>query len=86
MEVRISELSFDRPIIDDDGSLTVQSRVFFRTVTDRALIIGTGSPEGVVIAFQGADYMDDTGVAGAIRYTKRDNDILGDKSKGWILN
>ena len=86
MAVKITELSDNRPIVEEDGTLTIQSREFFRTITDRSLIIGIGSPEGVVSAVQGADYMDETGVVGAIRYSKRDADILGDDKLGWIAN
>lgn len=86
METRITELSTDRPILESDGSLTLQSRTFFRTVTDQALIIGSGSPEGVVEAIKGAQYMDDTGTASNIMYRKRDTDDgLGDKTIGWVL-
>lgn len=83
---RTTTISFDRPIIEDDGSLTLQSRTFFRTLFIQSLIIGTGSPEGVIQAEQGASYMDDAGTAGAIKYIKRDNDDgAGDKTIGWIL-
>lgn len=82
---RITEISFDRPITESDGTLTLQSRTYFKTLTNQALIIGTGSPEGVIEAEQGASYMDDAGTAGSIKYIKRDNDIGGDKSQGWIL-
>jgi len=86
---KIPEISFDRSVVELNGSLTIQSREFFRVIMDRALIIGTGSPEGVVEALQGASYMDDAGTAGAIHYLKRDNDDgigpIPDKSKGWIL-
>jgi len=82
---RISQLSFDRPVVESDGSLTLQSRTFFQTVTQQALIIGSGSPEGVVTAEIGATYQDSSGAAGNIRYAKRDDNIGGDKSKGWIL-
>ena len=85
MADRITILSTDRPIVESDGSLTVQSRTFFRSIYIQALIIGEGSPEGAVEAEKGSTYQDDLGVAGAIRYAKRDNDILGDKTKGWIL-
>ena len=84
--VRIPILSTDRPFVEDDGSLTLQSRTFFRAIFTQALIIGTGSPEGVVIAEEGATYQDRTGTAGAIRYAKRDDNISGNKSKGWILS
>lgn len=83
---KISQINFDRSIVEGDGSLTPQSRIFFRTITNQALIIGTGSPEGVVIAEKGATYMDDTGITGNIVYIKRDTDDgVGDKSIGWVL-
>ena len=86
MATKISSISLDRPIVEQDGSLTVQSREFFSTITQRSLIIGTGSPEGAVPAFQGSIYMDDAGTTGAILYIKRDNtDGAGDDSNGWIL-
>lgn len=85
MVTRVSELSTDRPIIESDGSLTLQSRTFFRLITNQALIIGSGDPEGVVVAEIGATYQDSIGTAGNIRYAKRDNDIAGDRSKGWVI-
>ena len=86
MAARITDISFTRAIVEADGTLTTQSREFFRTITDRALIIGTGSPEGVVPAVQGADYMDEAGVTGSIRWSKRDANVLGDDKLGWIAN
>ena len=86
MADRITKLSSDRPIVEEDGSQTSQSRIFFRTLEVQALIIGPGSPEGVVIAEIGASYQDSAGTAGNIRYAKRDaDDGAGDKSIGWIL-
>ncbi len=83
---RITKLSADRPVVEEDGSQTSQSRTFFRTLEAQALIIGSGSPEGVVIAEIGASYQDSAGTAGNIRYAKRDaDDGAGDKSIGWIL-
>jgi len=60
-------------------------RSWTQTITNQALIIGTGSPETVVEAAQGASYMDDAGTAGTILYIKISNDIGGDKSQGWVL-
>ena len=74
-----------RAIIDDFGSMVQEFRTWVQTMTDRSLIIGTGSPETVVEASQGAQYMDDAGTAGSILYIKRDADISGDKTQGWIL-
>ncbi len=85
MATKIEEISFDRPIVESSGSMTLQTRSFFRQLVDRTLIIGSGSPEGVVEAEIGSSYMDDIGTAGAIYYIKRDDDIAGDKSQGWIL-
>ena len=85
MVVNITQLTGDRPIVEADGSLTQQSRIYFKTLSDQALIISTGSPEGVIEAPQGASYMDDAGIAGAIKYIKRDDNIAGDNSLGWVL-
>jgi len=83
---KIPLLSTDRPIVEEDGSLTPQSRLFFGAIFRQALIIGTGSPEGVVIASIGASYMDKAGTTGSISYIKRNaDDGAGDTSKGWIL-
>jgi hypothetical protein len=46
---------------------------------------GVGSPEGVVEALPKQLYMDTAGTAGAILYIKRDADVGGDTSLGWIL-
>ena len=83
---RVTQPSHNRPIVDDSGILSNEFNVWVQTITNRTLIISTGSPEGVIEAIQGAEYMDDTGTVGAIKYIKRDNDDgLGDKTKGWIL-
>lgn len=72
-------------IVMADGSMTQEYRDWTQEITLLDIIIGTGSPEAVVIALVGQEYMDDAGVAGAIKYIKRDADIAGDRSKGWIL-
>jgi hypothetical protein len=48
-------------------------------------IVGAGSPEGVVEARQYSLYLDTTGSAGSIQYRKMQPDVLGDRSKGWVL-
>jgi len=83
---RITIPSANRPFVDEKGILTSQSRTFIRSVFIQALIIDSGSPEGVIEAEIGSSYMDKTGVAGSILYIKRDaDDGAGDKSIGWIL-
>lgn len=73
------------PIVADDGSMMIEFARWVRQVTETDIIIGAGSPEGVVAASVGREYMDSAGVAGAIKYIKRDADIAGDRAKGWVL-
>jgi len=82
---RVSEPSANRPYVDENGILTSQSRTFLRSIWVQALIIGTGSPDGVVTAEEGSTYQDSAGTAGAIRYAKMVDNIGGDKSMGWVL-
>ena len=72
-------------IVNDNGEMEQVFRTWTQSITRLDLIIGTGSPEGVVSAIQGREYMDDAGTAGAIMYVKRDAGIGGDDSQGWIL-
>lgn len=85
MAIRTVQPSSDRPLLKGNGSPDVQFNSWLKIITDRDLIVGTGSPESVVEANQGTTYMDDAGTAGGILYIKRDADIAGDKTQGWIL-
>jgi len=83
---RLAQPSSSRPLVNEDLSPSTQFNTWLKVVTDQSIIIGTGSPEGVVSAIQTSRYMDESGVTGAILYIKRDaDDGLGDKTKGWIL-
>ena len=82
---RVVSLNPMRSPLREDGSLQPAFQVFTQALSDRALIIGTSSPEGVIEANQGALYMDDAGTAGAILYVKRNADIASDRTQGWIL-
>jgi hypothetical protein len=53
-------------------------------VTNNDLIIGTGSPEGVIEATVGREYLDDAGLAGAVKFIKQLPDIAGDRTMGWV--
>lgn len=85
MATSITEISFSRPVIEQDGTLTPQGRSFFRVITDRALKIGIGSPDGVVPGVQAAFYMDESALAGSIIYVKQKANIAGDDKFGWVL-
>lgn len=71
--------------ITSDGSMSERFFFWHIGVTNLQLLDGVGSPEGVVEAKAKRFYMDTAGVAGAIIYVKRDDDIAGDKSQGWVL-
>ena len=85
MVTRVIQPSSDRPMLKENGSPGVQLNSWFKSINDRTIIITTGSPEAVIEATQGALCMDDAGLTGAILYVKRDADIAGDKTQGWIL-
>jgi hypothetical protein len=78
-------LNVNTPIVDDSLKMTSEFRSFVNAVKLLGIIEGSGSPEGVVEALPTQRYMDTAGTAGAILYIKRDADIGGDKTQGWIL-
>ena len=89
MAVNIIPPDSNRPIILDDSSMQELFRDWsnFMTneVNNRSLLFGTGSPEGVVEAVKGREYMDENGTASTIKYIKQVDDVAGDKTLGWIL-
>jgi len=85
----LTQLSIDAPIVDEKLIQTGQTRLFFFTllqvIDELTPLSGTGSPEGVVEALPLKEYVDLSGTASTIKYIKRDADIAGDKTQGWIL-
>ena len=75
----------DRTIVDQGGMTTRAMMIWMEQVTNLQIATGSGSPEGVLKALTEKLYKDTAGIAGAILYIKRDADIAGDTSKGWIL-
>lgn len=73
------------PIINKDGSMVDSFRIWSLFVSSLGILTGTGTPEGIIEARQTSLYMDDAGTPGSILYIKRDTDIAGDGTKGWIL-
>ena len=70
-------------LIDLSGAPSQQFRDLLNELGYTMPITGTGSPEGVIEAFQFSLYLDETGGAGAIEYRKMLTDIAGDITKGW---
>ena len=81
----MTRLNASFPIVDEEGKMTQAFRDEMTRLSESVTIRGTGSPEGVIEAPQYSEYVDKTGTASTIKYVKRDTDIAGDRSKGWIL-
>lgn len=82
---KLMALTLQRPIVDENGALNSESRVFFSNLAERLPIYGDGSPEGVVEAGRGREYYDLQGGTGSIIYVKTAANIDGDRTRGWVL-
>ncbi len=83
--ITLSVPQYNFPIVTAEGLAQQHFMLFLNDITLTNILSGSGSPEGVVSAIQGQEYMDTAGTAGSIKYIKRDDDIGGDSTKGWIL-
>jgi len=81
----VDELNPSVAVVDNRFRPTLPLRRLSADVNAMTIIIGTGSPEGVVEARRTRQYMDSAGVAGAILYIKQVNDVAGNRKNGWIL-
>ena len=70
--------------VQRDNILSNQFKIFLREVYNRGLIIGSGSPDSVIEAEQGQEYLDEDGLAGSIKWIKQKADIGGDRTQGWV--
>ena len=73
------------PIVNKDGKVEPRFHTMMLKLLQLPIIIGNGSPEGVVSASSTRLYMDTAGTAGSILYIKRDESISNDRTQGWIL-
>jgi len=76
---------FTTVIVNPDGTMTDQFRAWCQAITRLDIIIGSGSPEGVISAGVGRLYLDEDAAAGSVLYIKRDSDLLLDPKDGWKL-
>jgi hypothetical protein len=74
----------EAPIVKENGSMTEEHQRWTTQMTNLDLIVGSGSPEGVIAAIVGRQYMDDTGTTGSLLYMKKLADIGGDRTQGWV--
>lgn len=85
MRYQINRPIHTQPIVNpNNGFSTDNFRIILNQIYERGLIIGDGSPDGVIEAQQGAEYMDQGGAAGSVKWIKQVADIGGDKSLGWV--
>lgn len=80
----IVPLDSNTPIVDEEGNMTDYFQRWMNQMTRLDLLVGTGSPEGVIEAQIGREYLDTTGAAGAVKFIKQSADIAGDRTKGWV--
>ena len=73
------------PVVDESGIMSGEMQAFVNLVAVLSILEGSGSPEGVINAKVTKLYMDTSGTAGNILYIKRDEDIGGDATRGWVL-
>lgn len=69
----------------EDGKLTQRALKLVQGLVELDVLEGSGSPENVIAAKPRRLYMNTAGTAGSILYIKRDADIGGDRTQGWIL-
>jgi len=82
---RIVPPNAGQPIVDARGRPHQTFRAWSALVSRQGIITGSGTPEATVDAPQTSLYMDTSGAAGSVLYIKRDTDIAGDTTKGWVL-
>jgi len=89
VEVNIVPPDSNRAIILIDQSMHESFRDWAIQITDQvnlsSMLEGSGDPDGVQSAKRKKEYMDTSGVSGAIKYIKQVDDIAGDTTLGWVL-
>ncbi len=74
-----------KPMVDENGVMSEQVRLWTRNITSAAPIIGNGNPEGLVVAEQGTSFIDEDAAPGSVLYIKQKDVIGGDRTLGWVL-
>lgn len=85
MRNMIVALNPESPIVNRNSGLAHDTfRLFLWQTHQRGLLIGSGSPEGVLSAEQGVEYMDEDGAPGYVKWIKQKAQIAGDSRAGWV--
>lgn len=78
-----TRLQAAQPIVEDNGTMSQAFRTWTIEVTRSLVIVGTGTPEGVLEAPQYSLYLDEAVPATPVQYRKMLPDIAGDRTMGW---
>lgn len=81
----LSPLFKNQIVVDEEGRPNQNLQLFSEQTAALELVVGSGSPEGVIEARQKKLYMDTGGGPGTILYIKLLNDIGGNRKLGWSL-
>jgi len=77
------KLNANQQIIHQDGTPTSTFRQFISKIAESVVIVGTGTPEGVLEAPQYTLYVDEAVPLTPVTYRKMLPEVGGDRSKGW---
>lgn len=80
-----TRLEVAQPIVGADATMAQAFRVWTLQVTRAIPIVGTGSPEGVILAPQYSTYIDETVPLTPVQYRKMLPELTGDRKKGWAV-
>lgn len=84
LKLPVSGLGRTIQVTDEKGRATQYLSDFSDAIALLQTIIGTGSPEGVIEAQVGREYLDTAGGVGAVKYIKQLSNIGGDRKQGWV--
>jgi hypothetical protein len=83
--LQLSPLTVADIVVDENGRALQKLRLFTEDTAKLPILVGTGSPEGVIEAKQTRLYMNDAGTTGTLIYIKQFDDIAGNRKMGWVL-
>ena len=79
------KLSGTQSIVDDAGLPEQVFREWALRTANTMVIVGTGTPEGVLEAAQYTLYVDEAVPLTPVQYRKMLPEVGGDRSKGWAV-
>ena len=79
------KLNANQKIVNDDGTPTNVFLQYLLKVSESVVIVGTGSPEGVLEAPQYTLYVDESNPSTPVTYRKMSPHIGGNRKNGWAV-